>query len=97
MKLAIVAAGFTPDQGQRPAAPGDGDVPQSRHDRPHERLMIDGMVGRGYDGDFARALLRADQGFWQLRLSESHAASFAKLVYVSSFIKCCRRFSPARC
>ena len=47
------------------------------------------MIQRGYEPDLRPALLRADQGFRQsYGFPESHAASFAKLVYVSSWLKC---------
>jgi len=87
MKLAIVAAGFTPDQanGLRRAMATFRNLGTIGR---YERLMIDGMVGRGYDGDFAARCFEQIKGFGSYGFPESHAASFAKLVYVSSFIKC---------
>jgi error-prone DNA polymerase len=46
------------------------------------------MIARGYDPDFARRCFKQIEGFGSYGFPESHAASFAKLVYVSSWIKC---------
>ncbi|MEO8302312.1 MAG: error-prone DNA polymerase, partial [Rhizomicrobium sp.] len=87
MKLAIVAAKFTPDQanGLRRA------MATFRHlgtiDQYHD-LFINGMVTRGYDPDFAQSCFRQIEGFGSYGFPESHAASFALLVYVSAWIKC---------
>jgi error-prone DNA polymerase len=53
-----------------------------------ESLMIERMVLRGYDPEFARNCYEQIKGFGSYGFPESHAASFAKLVYVSSWIKC---------
>ena len=87
MKIAIVAAGFTPDQanGLRRA------MATFRHVGTigtFERLMIEGMVARGYERDFAQRCFEQIKGFGSYGFPESHAASFARLVYVSSWIKC---------
>ncbi len=50
--------------------------------------MIDGMVANGYDRDFAERCFRQIEGFGEYGFPESHAASFALLVYASSWIKC---------
>ncbi|QFT57895.1 Error-prone DNA polymerase [Sulfitobacter sp. THAF37] len=50
--------------------------------------MVSRMVGRGYDEDFARRCFDQIKGFGDYGFPESHAASFAKLVYVSSWMKC---------
>ena len=50
--------------------------------------MIEGMVRRGYERDFAERCFKQIEGFGEYGFPESHAASFAKLVYVSSWIKC---------
>jgi error-prone DNA polymerase len=86
MKLAIVAAKFTPDQanGLRRA------MATFRHlgtiDQYHD-LFINGMVGRGYDPDFAQSCFKQIEGFGSYGFPESHAASFALLVYISAWIK----------
>ncbi len=53
-----------------------------------EELMVGNMVRRGYDPDFAQRCFSQIKGFGEYGFPESHAASFAKLVYVSSWIKC---------
>ena len=50
--------------------------------------MIDGMVERGYDRDFAERCFNQIEGFGDYGFPESHAASFALLVYVSAWMKC---------
>ena len=53
-----------------------------------EEKMVGRMVARGYDEDFARRCFDQIKGFGEYGFPESHAASFALLVYVSSWIKC---------
>ncbi len=87
MQLAIVAAGFSggeADQLRRAMAAwkrrgGLG---------PFEARLIDGMRARGYAEGFARQLFNQIQGFGEYGFPESHAASFALLVYVSAWLKC---------
>ena len=55
---------------------------------PFEKRIVDGMVERGYDLDYATRIFRQVEGFGEYGFPESHAASFAFLVYVSSWIKC---------
>jgi error-prone DNA polymerase len=50
--------------------------------------MVGRMVQRGYDPDFAQRCFDQIKGFGEYGFPESHAASFAKLVYVSSWMKC---------
>jgi error-prone DNA polymerase len=91
MQLAIVAAGFTPgeaDQLRRSMAAW-----KRRGGLGHfERRLIDGMRARGYGEDFARGIFAQIQGFGEYGFPESHAASFALLVYSSAWLK---RFEPA--
>src|SRR5690606_8745054 len=54
--------------------------------------MIDGMIARGYDPAFCERCFRQIEGFGEYGFPESHAASFALLAYVSSWLKC---FYPA--
>ncbi len=87
MKIAMVAAEFTPDEanGLRRA------MATFRHMgtiHTFEDKMIEGMVRRGYDRDFAARCFNQIKGFGEYGFPESHAASFAKLVYVSAWIKC---------
>ena len=53
-----------------------------------ETLMVERMVARGYDRGFAQNCFEQIKGFGSYGFPESHAASFAKLVYISSWIKC---------
>src|SRR5437764_8087092 len=53
----------------------------------HEKF-INGMVARGYDGAFAARCFSQIEGFGEYGFPESHAASFANLVYASAWIKC---------
>ena len=59
-----------------------GNVPKFRD------KFIDGMVRRGYDREFAEHCFRQIEGFGEYGFPESHAASFALLVYASAWIKC---------
>ncbi|MDP8916982.1 MAG: error-prone DNA polymerase, partial [Pseudomonadota bacterium] len=86
MRLAIVAAKFTPEEAnglRRTMATfrhyGDVGV--------YSDKFIEGMVRRGYDRDFAQRCFSQIEGFGSYGFPESHAASFAKLVYVSAWIK----------
>ncbi|MBX9990676.1 error-prone DNA polymerase [Phreatobacter oligotrophus] len=87
MRLAMVAAKFTADEanGLRRAMATFRNVGTIGR---FERLMVDRMVARGYDPAFARRCFDQIKGFGSYGFPESHAASFAKLVYISSWIKC---------
>ena len=87
MKLAMVAAKFTDAEanGLRRAMATFRNVGTIGT---FESLMVNRMVDRGYDPDFARRSFEQIKGFGSYGFPESHAASFAKLVYISSFIKC---------
>ena len=87
MQLAIVAAGFSPgeaDQLRRAMAAW-----KRRGGLGHfEERLIQGMRKRGYSEDFAQRVFAQIQGFGEYGFPESHAASFALLVYVSAWLKC---------
>src|SRR5579871_241712 len=87
MKLAIVAARFTPDEanGLRRAMATFRNV--GTIDSFREK-MVEGMVERGYERDFAERCFHQIEGFGSYGFPESHAASFAHLVYISAWIKC---------
>jgi error-prone DNA polymerase len=55
---------------------------------PFHRKIIDGMASRGYTIEFAERIFRQIEGFGEYGFPESHAASFALLVYVSAWLKC---------
>ena len=87
MKIAIVGAGFTPveaDRLRRAMATFRrvGTISTFRE------KFITGMSKRGYDPDFAARCFRQIEGFGEYGFPESHAASFALLVYVSAWMKC---------
>ena len=74
--------------GSEPAAQGDGDLPLAAGiSRRCEDKMVGRMVERGYDPDFAQRCFDQIKGFGEYGFPESHAASFAHLVYVSSWLK----------
>ncbi len=86
MKIAIVAAGFTPaeaDELRRSMATfkARGMVTHFRE------KLIKGMTQRGYKEEYAQRVFKQLEGFGSYGFPESHAASFALLVYVSSWIK----------
>ncbi|MFN4271733.1 MAG: error-prone DNA polymerase [Aliihoeflea sp.] len=87
MKIAMVAARFSPEEanGLRRAMATFRHV-GTIHE--FEAKMVSGMVRRGYEPDFARRCFEQIKGFGEYGFPESHAASFAKLVYVSSWLKC---------
>ena len=86
MRLAVVAAGFTPgeaDQLRRAmGAWRRTGVIQEFHQR-----LVDGMVSRGLSLTFAEQVFQQLKGFGEYGFPESHAASFALLVYVSAWLK----------
>jgi error-prone DNA polymerase len=86
MKIAIVAAGFTPAEAdglRRSMATFKfkGLVNQ------YEQKLIDGMLAKGYTLEFAKRIFKQLEGFGSYGFPESHAASFALLVYVSCWLK----------
>ena len=87
MRLAVVAAGFTPgeaDQLRRAMAawrrPGVIDKFRVK--------LLDGMRSHGLTGEFAEHVFNQIRGFGEYGFPESHAASFALLVYASCYLKC---------
>jgi error-prone DNA polymerase len=87
MQIAVVAAGFTPSEADRlrrslATFKRMGTIGTFR-DR-----FISGMLERGYDANFAARCFAQIEGFGSYGFPESHAASFARLVYVSAWLKC---------
>ena len=87
MQIAVVAAGFTPSEADRlrrslATFKRMGTIGGFR-DR-----FISGMISRGYDADFAARCFAQIEGFGSYGFPESHAASFARLVYTSAWLKC---------
>ncbi|MDF3078622.1 MAG: dnaE [Sphingobacteriaceae bacterium] len=87
MEIAMVAAGFTAaeaDQLRRSMATfkAKGLVSKFR------QKLVDGMTAKGYDEKYAQRVFKQLEGFGSYGFPESHAASFAHLVYISSWLKC---------
>ena len=87
MRLAVVAAGFTPGEAdQLRRAMGawrrPGVIDEFR------RKLLDGMLASGFTQQYAESIFHQIRGFGDYGFPESHAASFALLVYVSSWLKC---------
>jgi len=87
IKVATVAAGFSPGEADRlrrsiAAWRRRGTLEQ------FETRLLEGMQARGYQEAFARQIYRQILGFGEYGFPESHAASFALLVYVSAWLKC---------
>ena len=87
MQIAIVGAGFTPEQADRlrrslATFKKHGSVSEFR------TLFLKGMRKNGYDDDFAERCFSQIEGFGSYGFPESHAASFALLVYASAWLKC---------
>ena len=87
MQIAIDAAKFTPEEanGLRRAMATFRNVGTIHN---YEHMFVSRMITRGYDPAFAKACFDQIKGFGEYGFPESHAASFALLVYVSSWIKC---------
>ena len=86
MRLVVVAAGFTPGEAdQLRRAMGAwrrrGVIDQ------FQKKLIDGMTSNGYSADFADRVFRQLRGFGEYGFPESHASSFAILVWVSCWLK----------
>jgi error-prone DNA polymerase len=94
MQIAIVAAGFSPEEADRLRRA----MATFRHTGTihlFRAKFIDGMVANGYAREFAERCFGQIEGFGEYGFPESHAASFALLVYVSSWIK--RYYPEAFC
>lgn len=87
MQIAMVAAGFTPGEADAlrramAAWKRKGGL------EPFRQRLHEGMVTRGYTAQYAEQIYQMAQGFGEYGFPESHSASFALLVYVSSWLKC---------
>lgn len=91
IRLAMVAAGFSggeADQLRRAMAAWR----RTGYIRQYQQKLVDGMLARGYTREFAERICRQIEGFGEYGFPESHAASFALLVYISAWLK---RHHPA--
>lgn len=91
MQLAVVAAGFTGGEADQLRRAMGAWRRKGELERYRDKLMH-GLAAKGYDADFAERLCRQIEGFGSYGFPESHAASFALLVYASAWLKC---FEPA--
>ena len=91
MRLAIVAAGFSPGEADQLRRAMGAWRKTGVIAKFHEKL-VNGMIERGYDAEFAERVFKQISGFGEYGFPESHAASFALLVYVSAWIK---RYHPS--
>jgi len=87
MKIAIVAAGFTPSEADR-LRRAMATFKRVGTIGTFQRKMIDGMLANGYEREFAERCFQQIEGFGEYGFPESHAASFALLVYASAWLKC---------
>jgi error-prone DNA polymerase len=87
MKIAMVAAKFTAAEADK-LRRAMATFKRSGTIGNFHRMMVDGMVRRGYDREFAERCFHQIEGFGEYGFPESHAASFALLVYASAWLKC---------
>jgi error-prone DNA polymerase len=91
MKLAMIAGGFTPGEADQLRRAMGAWRKTGVMDRFRDKLLT-GMAKNGYSDEFAQRLFKQIRGFGEYGFPESHAASFALLVYASAWIKC---YEPA--
>jgi error-prone DNA polymerase len=87
MQVAILAAGFTPGEADQLRRAMAAWKRKGGLDKYYDRI-VNGMTERGYTKDFAESIFQQIHGFGEYGFPESHAASFALLVYASSWLKC---------
>jgi error-prone DNA polymerase len=87
MQVAILAAGFTPGEADQLRRAMAAWKRKGGLDRYYDRI-VNGMTERGYTKEFAESIFQQIHGFGEYGFPESHAASFALLVYASSWLKC---------
>ena len=87
MQIAMIAAKFTADEADDLRRSMAAWKRKGGVERFHDRL-VNAMTARGYDATFSENIFSQIRGFGEYGFPESHAASFAKLVYVSCWLKC---------
>ena len=87
MKIAIVAAGFTPSEADK-LRRAMATFRRVGTIQTFQEKMVEGMAAKGYDREFAERCFHQIEGFGEYGFPESHAASFALLVYDSCWMKC---------
>ena len=88
MQLAVVAAGFTPGEADHLRRAIAAWKSKEKVIFRFGEKLIKGMIANGYERDFAHRCFEQIKGFSEYGFPESHAASFALLVYVSAWLKC---------
>ncbi len=87
MQVAVIAARFSPGEADALRRAMAAWRRRGEVDRFHRRI-VQGMTARGYSAEFAEQIFKQIEGFGSYGFPESHAASFALLVYTSAWIKC---------
>jgi len=87
MQIAMVAAGFSGSEADMLRRSMAAWARRGGMEHMHQRL-VNGMLERGYQREFAEQVFEQIKGFGEYGFPESHAASFALLVYVSAWLKC---------
>jgi error-prone DNA polymerase len=87
MRIAIVAAGFSPDEADR-LRRAMATFRKVGTIHTFQTKLVEGMAARGYDRGFAERCFQQIEGFGEYGFPESHAASFALLAYDSAWMKC---------
>ncbi len=87
MQISILAAGFTPGEADALRRAMAAWKRKGGLERYYDKI-VNGMTERGYEKAFAEAIFEQIKGFGEYGFPESHAASFALLVYASCWIKC---------
>lgn len=87
MQIAMIAAGFTAGEADGLRRAMAAWKRKGGLDKYYDKI-VNGMTARGYEKDFAEAIFKQIHGFSEYGFPESHAASFALLVYASCWIKC---------
>ena len=91
MQISMLAAGFSPGEADQLRRAMAAWKRKGGMEPWHDRL-VNGMLARGYDREFAESIFAQIKGFGEYGFPESHAASFALLVYSSAWL---RRHEPA--
>ena len=87
MKIAIIGAGFSPSEADK-LRRAMATFKRAGAIHAFHRKMVEGMTAKGYPRDFAERCFKQIEGFGTYGFPESHAASFALLVYASAWVKC---------
>ncbi|MFA7481361.1 MAG: error-prone DNA polymerase [Vulcanimicrobiota bacterium] len=87
MKLAVVAADYTPGEADRLRRDMAAWQSQGKLER-HREKLIQRMIAKGIEPEFAERVFAQIKGFGEYGFPESHAASFALITYATSYLRC---------